>query len=67
MPPCIRGSSGPARWGPDIARNMVGAVVKEDLADLAVLKEYVVLVARKRAADSKPWKEFHTAALEVMG
>jgi MoxR-like ATPase len=57
------GEVGPA----DIARNLVGSIVKEDLADLAVLKEYVVLVARKRAADSGNWKEFHNAALEVMG
>jgi MoxR-like ATPase len=57
------GSVGPA----DVARNMVGAVVKEDLADLAVLKEYVVLIARKRAGESAAWKEFHDTALETMG
>jgi MoxR-like ATPase len=33
----------------DIARNLVGSIVKEDVADLGVLKEYVVLVAKKRA------------------
>jgi len=33
----------------DIARNLVGSIVKEDQADLAVLKEYVVLVARNAA------------------
>jgi MoxR-like ATPase len=43
----------------DIARNLVGSIVKEDLADLAVLKEYVVLVAKKRAVKDKAWKEFH--------
>jgi len=43
----------------EVARNMVGSVVKEDLNDLAVLKEYVVLVAKKRAANDKDWKEFH--------
>jgi hypothetical protein len=46
---------------------MVGAVVKEDLADLTVLKEYVVLVARKRATEDGAWKEFHQAAMEMMG
>jgi MoxR-like ATPase len=56
------GSVGPA----DVARNIVGAVVKEDLADLAVLKEYVVLVAKKRAEKDAGWKEFHHAALEAM-
>src|SRR5262249_16695318 len=49
------GQVGPA----DVARNLVGSIVKEDLADLAVLKEYVVLVAKKRAAKDKVWKEFH--------
>jgi MoxR-like ATPase len=57
------GEVGPA----DIARNMVGSVVKEDLADLAVLKEYVVLVAKKRAAQDAAWKQFHDTALEVVG
>jgi MoxR-like ATPase len=50
-----RGEVGPA----DIARNLVGSIVKEDLGDLAVLKEYVVLVAKKRAAQDKGWREFH--------
>lgn len=47
----------------DVARNMVGSIVKEDLADLAVLKEYVVLVAKKRAAKDKAWKDFHDTIL----
>lgn len=47
----------------DIARNLVGSVVKEDLADLTILKEYVVLVARKRAAKDKAWQEFHDTML----
>ena len=47
----------------DIARNLVGSIVKEDQADLAVLKEYVVLVAKKRAGNDKAWKEFHDAML----
>jgi MoxR-like ATPase len=50
----------------DIARNLVGSIVKEDLADLAILKEYVVLVAKKRAAKDKAWKEFHDAILEAL-
>ncbi len=50
----------------DIARNLVGSVVKEDLNDLAVLKEYVVLVAKKRATKDKNWKEFHDTMLEVV-
>jgi MoxR-like ATPase len=49
------GQVGPA----DVASNLVGSIVKEDLADLAVLKEYVVMVAKKRAAGDKAWKEFH--------
>jgi MoxR-like ATPase len=53
------GHVGPA----DIARNLVGSIVKEDTADLAVLKEYVVLVAKKRAAKDKAWKEFHDTIL----
>jgi MoxR-like ATPase len=56
------GQVGPA----DVARNLVGAIVKEDLADLAVLKEYVVLVARKRAAKDNAWKEFHDAVLTAL-
>src|SRR5262249_7896227 len=51
----------------DVARNLVGSVVKEDLADLAILKEYVVLVARKRADKDAAWREFHTAAQKVLG
>jgi MoxR-like ATPase len=50
----------------DVARNLVGSVVKEDLNDLAALKEYVVLVARKRAAKDKNWKEFHDAMQGVL-
>lgn len=43
----------------DVARNLIGAVVKEDQADAAALKEYAVIVARKRGAKDKAWKEFH--------
>ncbi|MFK8111087.1 MAG: AAA family ATPase [Rubripirellula sp.] len=51
--------------GGDIGRNMVGSVVKEDLADMEVLKEYAVLVAKKRAPKDKHWSEFHQALLEA--
>ena len=51
----------------DIARNLVGSVVKENVEDLAALKEYVVLVAKKRAVKDKAWKEFHDTMLGVIG
>jgi MoxR-like ATPase len=47
----------------DVARNMVGSIVKEDQADLAVLKEYVTIVAKKRSRTDKAWKEFHDSIL----
>jgi hypothetical protein len=50
----------------DIARNMIGSIVKEDLSDLAVLKEYVVLVAKKRAVQDQTWKGFHDAILSTL-
>jgi MoxR-like ATPase len=50
----------------DIARNLIGSIVKEDLGDLGALKEYVVLVAKKRAAKDKAWKEFHDTMLGVL-
>jgi len=56
------GEVGPA----DIARNLVGSIVKEDLADLAVLKEYVVLVAKKRATKDKAWKDFHDTLMTAL-
>src|SRR5215211_3055464 len=49
------GEVGPA----DIARNLVGAVVKEDQEDREALKEYATLVAKKRGVKEKAWKEFH--------
>ncbi len=51
----------------DIARNLVGSVVKEDLGDLDVLKEYVSIVAKKRGGKEKAWREFHEAASTVLG
>jgi MoxR-like ATPase len=56
------GEVGPA----DIARNMVGAVVKEDQDDKAALKEYATLVAKKRGAKEKAWKEFHDALVSQL-
>jgi len=57
-----RGEVGPA----DIARNMVGSVVKEDQEDRAALKEYAALVAKKRAAKEAAWKEFHDALVDQL-
>ncbi len=50
----------------DIARNLIGSIVKEDLADLQVLKEYMNLVAKKRAAADPAWKIFYDAAIKVL-
>jgi MoxR-like ATPase len=50
----------------DIGRNMVGAVVKEDQEDKTALKEYATLVAKKRGAKDKAWKEFHDALVEQL-
>ena len=56
------GEVGPA----DIARNMVGAVVKEDQDDKAALKEYASLVAKKRGVKEAAWKEFHDALVDQL-
>ncbi|AWM41863.1 AAA domain (dynein-related subfamily) [Gemmata obscuriglobus] len=56
------GEVGPA----DIARNMIGAVVKEDQDDKNALKEYATVVAKKRGAKEKAWKEFHDALVEQL-
>ena len=45
-----------------IGRNLVGSIVKEDLGDLKVLREYLNLVAKKRAAGDPQWKSFYDAA-----
>ena len=50
----------------DVAKNLVGSIVKEDLADLQVLKEYLSLVAKKRGAKDATWKAFHDAALKAV-
>ena len=56
------GEVGPA----DVARNMVGAVVKEDQEDRAALKEYATLVARKRGSKDGAWKAFHDALIDQL-
>jgi MoxR-like ATPase len=56
-----QGSVSPA----DLARNLVGSVVKEDRADVKVLEEYLVIVAKKRGSDAR-WKQFHEAATKVL-
>ena len=56
------GEVGPA----DIARNMVGAVVKEDQEDKTALREYATVVAKKRGVKEKAWKEFHDALVEQL-
>ncbi|MGE0870676.1 MAG: AAA family ATPase [Kofleriaceae bacterium] len=50
----------------EIARNLVGSVVKEDLDDLKVLKEYLSVVAKKRGAKDASWKAFHDAAIKAV-
>ncbi len=49
--------------GSDVARNLVGSIVKEDINDLAVLKEYAVLVAKRRGEKDKNWRDFHDTVL----
>jgi MoxR-like ATPase len=49
-----------------IARNLVGSIVKEDAQDLAALKEYVAIIAKKRATSDKNWQEFHDEATKSL-
>ena len=56
------GASNDIERATDIARNMVGSVVKEDTADLAVLKEYVTIVAKKRGRSDKACSSGPTAS-----
>ena len=51
----------------DVARNLVGSIVKEHTADLNVLKEYNTLVAKKRGLNDKAWKEFHDTLSGQLG
>jgi len=50
----------------DVAHNLIGSIVKDDLADLQVLKEYLALVAKKRGAKDATWKAFHDAAVKAV-
>jgi MoxR-like ATPase len=49
-----------------VARNLIGSIVKEDPQDLAALKEYVAIVAKKRAANDKTWAAFHDEATKSL-
>jgi MoxR-like ATPase len=50
----------------EIARNIMGSIVKEDLADVTVLKEYLNLVAKKRGSKDAAWKAFHDEAQKAV-
>ena len=45
-----------------IARNLIGSIVKEDPQDLAALREYVAIVAKKRGTTDRNWQAFHDEA-----
>ncbi len=49
-----------------IARNLVGSIVKEDPQDLAVLKEYVSIIAKKRGMTDEHWQAFHDEARKAL-
>src|SRR5262245_25804296 len=49
-----------------VARNLVGSIVKEDPQDLAALKEYVSIVAKKRGTSDKHWQAFHDEAQKML-
>ncbi len=49
-----------------VARNLVGSVVKENADDLKVLKEYVQLVAKKRAENDPHWRELFDEATSTL-
>lgn len=50
----------------DVGRNLIGSIVKEDLGDVKVLKEYLNLVAKKRGASDGAWKAFHDACAAAL-
>ena len=52
--------------GGDIARNIVGSIVKEDTSDLGALKEYATLVAKKRATGDRDWDAFYETVQKVV-
>ena len=49
-----------------IARNLIGSIVKEDPQDLAALKEYVSIIAKKRGMTDKHWQAFHDEARKAL-
>src|SRR5687768_7187455 len=49
-----------------IAKNLIGSIVKEDQQDLAALKEYISIVAKKRGLSDKNWQAFHDEALKSL-
>jgi MoxR-like ATPase len=49
-----------------IARNLIGSIVKEDPQDLAALKEYIAIVAKKRGVSDKHWQGFHDEAQKML-
>ncbi|MBF0103169.1 MAG: AAA family ATPase, partial [Desulfobacterales bacterium] len=49
-----------------IAKNIIGSVVKEDLSDRDIFKEYVLLVAKKRGTNDKLWEQFHNTAMDAL-
>jgi MoxR-like ATPase len=49
-----------------IAKNLVGSIVKEDPQDLAALKEYVAIIAKKRGTSNKDWQAFHEEATKTL-
>ena len=44
----------------------MGSIVKEDPQDLAALKEYVAIVAKKRGISDKHWQGFHDKAQKTL-
>jgi MoxR-like ATPase len=53
--------------GPEhVARNLIGSIVKEDRKDLDVLKEYLGIIAKKRALTDAAWRVFHDAAMQAV-
>lgn len=49
----------------DLARNIMGSVVKEDRGDAKILLEYAMLVAKRRSK-SKQWSEFHQMMSKII-
>jgi MoxR-like ATPase len=49
-----------------IAKNLIGSIVKEDPQDLAALKEYIAIVAKKRGMTDKNWQAFHDEAQKTL-